>query len=71
MDSSATFVGLATLAVVAYFIRKITAISLSQQEPPLLKPRVPFIGHILGIMKYQSAYSSVLQYVPISTACRG
>lgn len=55
-----------TLVVVVYFLRKITTISLSHQEPPALKPRVPLIGHIIGIMKHQSAYSSVLQYVPIS-----
>lgn len=61
MAASAAYVGLATLVVILYLIRKITTINLAQQEPPLLKPRVPLIGHIIGLMRHEATYFSILR----------
>lgn len=47
--------------VAFYLVRKITTISLAQQEPPVLKPRVPLIGHIVGLMQREAAYFSILR----------
>jgi hypothetical protein len=32
-------------------------------EPPTLKPRIPIIGHLIGILWHQSAYLEKLGYV--------
>ena len=61
MAASATYVGLATLVVIFYLTRKITTINLTRQEPPLLKPRIPLIGHIIGLMKYEATYFTILR----------
>ena len=34
---------------------------LDAKEPPLLKPRVPFIGHLLGMLRWQVSYMSMLR----------
>ena len=34
---------------------------LDAQEPPLLKPSIPLIGHMIGLMKHQSQYHVLLQ----------
>lgn len=30
------------------------------REPPLLKPRIPFIGHMIGLLRHQAGYYSML-----------
>ncbi|KAK0716387.1 cytochrome P450 [Lasiosphaeris hirsuta] len=32
-----------------------------RREPPVVKPRVPFIGHIIGLMRHQAKYHIMLQ----------
>ena len=32
-------------------------------EPILLKPRLPFIGHLLGMLRWQVGYMQMLRYV--------
>jgi hypothetical protein len=32
------------------------AVRLDPREPPLLKPKIPFIGHLIGILTDQSVY---------------
>jgi hypothetical protein len=29
---------------------------LDEREPPILKPRIPIIGHLIGMFKYSHAY---------------
>ena len=36
------------------------SIKLDPQEPPLLKPKVPYIGHIIGIIQHNIAYFDIL-----------
>ncbi|KAK4201355.1 putative cytochrome P450 E-class, group IV [Triangularia verruculosa] len=31
------------------------------REPPLLKPTIPFIGHIIGLIRHQAEYHRILQ----------
>lgn len=61
MATSIGYVGFATLAVVILLIRRLTSIKLAPGEPPLLKPRLPLIGHILGLIKHESDYFSILR----------
>lgn len=61
MYASIAYASAAALVVILYLIQKITVISHSSEEPPLLKPRIPFIGHIIGLMKHEAAYFSILR----------
>jgi hypothetical protein len=61
MIESPVYLGLGILVVIFYLIRKITTINIDQQEPPLLKPRLPLIGHIIGLMKHEATYFSILR----------
>jgi hypothetical protein len=46
---------LAVLGVLL-IIRQRLAIQLDPQEPPILKPKIPYIGHIIGLLQYNSGY---------------
>lgn len=35
--------------------------SLDTNEPPLLKPRIPFCGHLVGMLKWQVGYMQMLR----------
>lgn len=62
MTVPAAYVGLAAaVVVISYLIQRITSMNLSRQEPPLLKPQMPLIGHIVGLMKEEAAYFSTLR----------
>lgn len=61
MAASIGYVGFAALAVIVFLIRRIITIELGPGEPPLLRPRVPLIGHILGLIKHESDYFSILR----------
>ncbi len=61
---------IAIAAVLAFLILRLFAPRLDPREPPLLKPRVPFLGHILGMIRYQAQYHVNLQrttHQPIAT----
>lgn len=44
------------LTAVLLILRQRLAVQLDPQEPPILKPRIPYIGHIIGLLKYHTAY---------------
>ncbi|KAJ3537864.1 hypothetical protein NM208_g6147 [Fusarium decemcellulare] len=33
-----------------------------EQEPPLLLPRIPFVGHLIGMIRHQSTFLTVLSH---------
>jgi len=41
-------------------------VSLDPQEPPIALSKLPFIGHILGMMRYQLGYFEILRSIAIS-----
>lgn len=36
---------------------------IDSREPPALKPTIPVIGHLIGLLKYQNSYHKILLYV--------
>ncbi len=61
---------IAIAAVLAFLILHLLTPRLDPREPPLLKPRIPFIGHILGMIRHQAQYHINLQrtsHQPIAT----
>ncbi|POR34170.1 25-hydroxycholesterol 7-alpha-hydroxylase [Tolypocladium paradoxum] len=73
-SSRATII-LATLLVGGILISPLVSWLLSSshdpREPPLLKPRVPFVGHIINLIRFQNEFHTVLHKtnssVPIAT----
>ncbi|KAF4999383.1 hypothetical protein FGRMN_2524 [Fusarium graminum] len=44
------------VVLIAFVLHKLSSPTLDVCEPPLLKPRVPIIGHLVGLLKYQNTY---------------
>ncbi len=40
-------------------------VSLDPDEPPITLSKIPFIGHILGMMRHQIGYFEILRSVAI------
>ena len=40
-------------------------IKMDPQEPPLLRPWIPFIGHLIGMLRYHQAYFEKLRFVTL------
>lgn len=36
---------------------------LDPREPPTVKPTIPWIGHIVGIIRHQADYGRIVQFV--------
>jgi hypothetical protein len=49
--------GVAVLALWQPFIE------MDPAEPRLLKPTIPYIGHAIGFLRYQTKYLTILQWV--------
>ncbi|KAK4665407.1 hypothetical protein QC763_0062110 [Podospora pseudopauciseta] len=48
--------------ILAVFINTLaTPRRADPREPPLLKPTIPFIGHIIGLIRHQADYHRILQ----------
>ncbi|KAK4156579.1 cytochrome P450 [Chaetomidium leptoderma] len=56
-----TPVAIAIAIAVAYLVLHSLTPSIDPREPPLLKPRIPLIGHIIGMMRHQAHYHITLQ----------
>ena len=39
------------------------SVQCDPREPPLLKPSIPYIGHIIGLFRYNGEYFEKLKYV--------
>ncbi|KAG5746359.1 hypothetical protein H9Q70_010950 [Fusarium xylarioides] len=59
-QSPANYLTVVAVLFTAILFYKLSSPSLDGQEPPLLKPRVPIIGHLIGIIKYKGAYLKIL-----------
>ncbi|KAF6838049.1 prostacyclin synthase [Colletotrichum plurivorum] len=53
-------VAAALLWVLVYGFRQLLLAKVDPREPPVLKPRIPFIGHIVGLLKHQHSYYKIL-----------
>lgn len=51
--------GLALL-LSAIFLQKLSSPGRDEREPPFLKPSIPVIGHIIGMIKHHGGYFQIL-----------
>lgn len=59
--SATVVVVLIALAIAA--LMKLLTPAMDPCEPPLVKPTIPIIGHIIGIVQHQSSYHKILRSV--------
>lgn len=63
---SATLLGaIGLLTVVAGFLANALRFRIDPLEPPVIYPRVPLIGHIIGSLMGGTTYFKELQSVPL------
>ena len=61
LDSN-VFLVLGIVAALYFLAERLLSIKLDPKEPPLIAPKVPFIGHILGLIQYGTGYYAKLWY---------
>lgn len=59
-QSPATYLAGLVLVLSAIFLQKLSSPGLDEREPPLLKPSIPVIGHLIGIIKHHGGYFQIL-----------
>ena len=47
-----------------FLVNKSLEVEEAFKEPPRIRPKIPFLGHIMGILKHKMLYYVRLQYVP-------
>ena len=64
MDTSlfSTFVGILLLVVIVYVsLVYLFGPKYDPREPPVISSLVPFVGHILGLLRYGQRYFEILR----------
>lgn len=51
-----TFSIILAITAVLLIIRQRLSLQLDPREPPILKPRIPYIGHIIGMIRQHCVY---------------
>ena len=64
--STAVVVGLLVVVGIWIFSRRTLGCKYDSREPPIIHPKVPYIGHILGMYRHGAKYFGVVKYVPIT-----
>ncbi len=54
---------LITIILLVFILQHFLTPKNDSREPPIATPSVPLIGHLLGIIQYQSNYHKILKYV--------
>jgi hypothetical protein len=53
-----TAAGGVVLFVILYYI--IWPVRMDSREPPMLRPKVPFFGHLLGLIQHSNQYGDMI-----------
>ena len=62
--------GVALALVGIMLAQRLLAPRLDPREPPVLKPRIPLVGHIIGLLRHRSNFFGLLRAqnpMPIAT----
>ncbi|KAF3032342.1 hypothetical protein E8E12_001542 [Didymella heteroderae] len=54
-------IAVVSIALIVFGIAQVSSPTLDPKEPPLIKSRVPVIGHIVGIIQQQATYHKILR----------
>lgn len=47
--------------LVAFLVQVLAHPRMDPREPQLVKSRIPFVGHIIGLLRHQATYHVILQ----------
>ena len=53
---------LAALAGIGYLFYNFSSPRLFPNEPPLISSSIPYIGHVLGLLRYGTKYYQITRY---------
>ncbi|KZL75264.1 prostacyclin synthase [Colletotrichum tofieldiae] len=59
--STSSYASLAMLLALAIIVYKFASPEIDEREPPPMKPRIPVIGHLIGMIRHQSGYFGTLE----------
>ncbi|KAK1982475.1 cytochrome P450 [Colletotrichum cereale] len=59
--SASPYVTVAILLAFAMLLHRYSSPKIDEREPPPMKPRIPVIGHLLGMIWHQSGYFKTLE----------
>ncbi|KAK6222082.1 hypothetical protein QIS74_04337 [Colletotrichum tabaci] len=59
--STSSYVTVAVVLALAIFIHRFSSPELDKREPPPMKPKIPIIGHLVGMIRHQSRYFKTLE----------
>lgn len=62
LDGYTPSIILATAAVLLVCWSRLS-VRVDPREPPILKPTIPYVGHIIGLLTHQNSYFEKLRYV--------
>ena len=62
--------GVMSAVFLAVVFGRLLSVHLDPQEPPALKPSIPFIGHLIGMLRFRSNFLSVLLCATVSLSFR-
>lgn len=54
-------VAIILITIILFVLTRLISPTLDPKEPPLLKSRIPVIGHIIGIIRLQTSYHKFLR----------
>jgi hypothetical protein len=57
--ASPTLLLVAGVPVLLYLIIEFLRPKLDSQEPPLVRPKIPLIGHVIGLIQHGNSYYAI------------
>jgi hypothetical protein len=62
-----TILSTTVLAVIVAFalLNRLLTPRIDPREPPVVKPSIPWVGHIIGIIRHQADYPRIIQSVSL------
>jgi hypothetical protein len=51
------------VVIVFYLLIRFLTLPHDPQEPPLVRPKIPLIGHVIGLLRHGTKYYSDVAYV--------
>jgi hypothetical protein len=58
--SANVYLAITTLVAALFLFTALSTPRLDPREPPILKPTIPFIGHIIGMIRHQAIHHQTL-----------
>lgn len=59
-QSKAAYLTVLGVLISATLLHKLFSPHNDSREPPLLKPRIPVLGHLIGLLRHQGGYIKIL-----------